>query len=180
MFKASLRKYSIKNLPVESQPKNKYNAARSAFNLKPVPTNGLIHNPPASMPSLKDTPKVFLPKNDPRLKFMADRFKVYSPEELAEMPVIYGAKKDYNLTPDIIDQIVKLRNEDSDKWTIAKLAEKFNVDSKKVNVITGFSLEKQQKMLKELTKVKNSWSESKKMARQDRAKRTQMWLRGEF
>lgn len=111
---------------------------------------------------------------------MADRFKVYSPEELADMPVIYGAKKDYDLTPDIIEQIVKLRNEDSDKWTIAKLAAKFNVDTKKVNVITGFSLQKQQKLLGELTKLKKGWSDSRKLARQDRAKRTQMWLRGEF
>lgn len=180
MFKASLRRYSIKHLPVETQPTNKYNAARSAFNLKPVPTNGLIHNPPAAMPSLKDTPKVFLPKSDPRLKFMADRFKVYSPEELAEMPVIYGAKKDYDLTPEIIEQIVKLRTEDSNKWTIAKLAEKFNIDAKKVNVITGFSLQKQQKMLQELTKLKKGWSQSRKMAREDRTKRKQMWLRGEF
>lgn len=132
------------------------------------------------MPSLKDTPKVFLPSNDPRLKSMADKFKVYSQEELDEMPVIYGAKKDYTLTPEIIEQIVKLRSEDSDKWTIAKLAAKFNVDAKKVNVITGFSKQKQQKMLQELKKLKDGWSDQRKLAREDRQRRKQMWLRGEF
>lgn len=180
MFKASLRRYSIKNLPLETQPTNKYNAARSAFNLKPVPTQGLIHNPPASMPSVKDTPKVFLPSNDPRLKVMADRFKVYSQEELDEMPVIYGAKKDYTLTPETIKQIIKLRSEDPEKWTIAKLATKFNVDAKKVNVVTGFSKLKQLIMLAELTKLQSEWSDLRKLARQDKQKRKQMWLRGEF
>lgn len=180
MFKSAVRKYSIKHLPVETQPANKYNAARSAFNLKPVPTQGLIYNPPAALPSLKDTPKVFLPPNDPRLKFMADKFKVYSQEELAEMPVIYGAKRDYTLTPEIIEQIIKLRSEDPDTWTIAKLAARFNVDAKKVNVVTGFSHQKQQRMLLELTKLKSEWSEKKALARQDRHRRKQQWLRGEF
>lgn len=180
MFKAAVRRYSIRHLPVETQPKNKFNASRSAFNFKPNPSQGLIYNPPAATPSLKDTPKVFLPKNDPRLKVMADKFKVYSQEELDEMPVIYGAKKDYTLTPDIIEQIIKMRTDDPQTWTIAKLAAKFNVDPKKVNVITGFSLQKQQVMLQELTKLKNGWSEKRRLARQDRHKRKQQWLRGEY
>lgn len=175
-----IRRYSIKNIPVETQPKNKYNAARSAFNFKPVHTEGLIHNPPASMPSLKETPQVFLPPNDPRLKVLAGKFKVYSPKELKNMPVIYGAKRDYSLTPEIVMQIIKLRQEDADSWSIAKLAAKFNVDPKKVNVITGFSEAKQQKALAELEKLKASWPDSKRHARVDRGRRKDMWLRGEF
>lgn len=180
MFRASVRRYSIKNIPLETQPKNKYNAARSAFNLKPVPTEGLIHNPPAAMPSVKDTPRAFLPANDPRLKFMQDRYKTYSPEEIAEMPLIWGAKKDYSLTPEVITEIVRLREQDPHKWSIAKLAAKFNVETNKINVITGFSKAKQQRLLQELETVQKSWSAKTKIAREDRQRRKQMWLRNEF
>ncbi|OVF09926.1 putative mitochondrial 54S ribosomal protein [Clavispora lusitaniae] len=180
MLRASVRRYSIKNLPFESKPKNKYNEARSAFNLKPVPTQGLIHNPPASMPSVIDTPKAFLPRNDPRLKYMAEKFKTYTAEELEDMPLIWGAKKDYSLTPDIIQEIITLRNQDPHKWSIAKLAAKFGVATNKVNVITGFSMAKQQKILEELQAVKESWSDKRKIARDDRQRRKQMWLRNEY
>lgn len=180
MFRHSIRRYSVKNIASETQPKNKYNAARSAFNLKPVPTQGLIHNPPASMPSVRDTPKAFLPANDPRLKFMADRYKTYTPEEIADMPLIWGAKKDYTLTPEVISEIVSLREQDPHKWSIAKLAAKFNVETNKVNVITGFSKTKQQMLLQELETVKKSWSNKTKIARDDRQRRKQMWLRNEF
>lgn len=176
-----VRKYSIKDLPFESQPKNKYNA-RSAFNLKPNPTQGLIHNPPSAMPSVKDTPKAFLPANDPRLRFMADKFRVYSAEELQDMPLLYGIRKekDYSLTPQIVGDIVKLRNEDPEQWTVSKLASKFNVDIKKVNVITGIHKERQEKLLRDLNAVKETWNEKRRVARQDKEKRTKMWLRNEF
>lgn len=181
MFTAA-RRYSIKSLPFELQPKNKYNAARSAFNFKPKPTQGLIHNPPAAMPSLKDTPRTFLPANDPRLTIMADKYRTYTPEELNDMPLIYGIskEKDYSLTPEIVEKIVKLRNEDQDKWTISRLAAEFKIDARKVNVITGVNKEKQQKLVRELEALKQTWAEKKLAAKLDRSKRTDMWLRNEF
>ncbi|GBL47741.1 hypothetical protein ACI3LY_003388 [Candidozyma auris] len=182
MFKSAVRRYSLKSLPYEAQPKNKYNAQRSAFNLKPVRPQGLIYNPPASAPTYRETPKLFLPKNDPRLKILEGKWKVYSEEELDNMPLIYGIKKekDYSLTPEVVGEILKLRRENPDEWTVPKLAKKFNVDKVKVNVISGISKERQEKVLQELEEVKSTWSAKRKLARQDREKRTQQWLRGEF
>lgn len=111
---------------------------------------------------------------------MAEKFKTYTPEELEDMPLIWGAKKDYSLTPDIIQEIITLRNQDPHKWSIAKLAAKFGVATNKVNVITGFSMAKQQKILEELQAVKESWSDKRKIARDDRQRRKQMWLRNEY
>lgn len=175
-----VRGYSIKALPFEAQPKNKYNAARSAFNIKPVPTQGLIHNPPASMPSIKETPKAFLPKNDPRLKIFAGKFKTYTRAELDEMPLIYATLKDNSLTPELVEQIVTLRAENPDKWSIAKLAAKFNVDAKKVNVITGVSKEKQAQVLDQLKELKSHWPVKKLHAREDVVRRKHMWLSNKF
>lgn len=107
---------------------------------------------------------------------------MYSEEELDNMPLIYGIKKekDYSLTPEVVGEILKLRRENPDEWTVPKLAKKFNVDKVKVNVISGISKERQEKVLQELEEVKLTWSAKRKLARQDREKRTQQWLRGEF
>ncbi|GEQ71114.1 hypothetical protein JCM33374_g4795 [Metschnikowia sp. JCM 33374] len=180
MLRTATRNISIKSLPHETQPTNKYNAVRSKFNVKPVPTQGLIYNPPASMPSVKETPRAFLPPNDPRLKVLAEKFKVYTPQELSEMPIIYATKKDNSLTPEIVQEIIALRNEDPEKWSIAKLAAKFNVEPKKVNVITGINKDRQSRILAQLVDQQSQWSERRTLAREDRVKRKQMWLRNEF
>lgn len=180
MWKSSVRCYSIKNLPYESRPTNLYNPVRSAFNIKPKPTQGLIYNPPASASSLKNTPRAFIPKNDPRLSVLADNYKTYTASELADMPLIYAHKKEYNLTPDIVKEIITLRQEDPEKWSVNKLAQKFNIAAHKVNVITGFSRSKQEKVLRQLHEVQNKWHATTKKARSDRLKRKQMWLRAEF
>ncbi|WPK25679.1 hypothetical protein PUMCH_003004 [Australozyma saopauloensis] len=180
MWKSAVRNYSIKNLPYESRPTNLYNPVRSAFNIKPKTTQGLIYNPPASAPSLKDTPRAFIPQNDPRLTVLADKFKTYTAEELADMPIIYAHKKEYNLTPEIVQEIITLRQEDPEKWSVSKLAQKFNIEPSKVNILTGCSVAKQQKVLAELETVKKAWNETTRRARKDRVRRKQMWLRGEF
>ncbi|QBM89759.1 ribosomal protein subunit L20 [Metschnikowia aff. pulcherrima] len=180
MFRTATRRISIKSLPHETQPVNKYNAVRSKFNIKPVPTQGLIYNPPASMPTVKETPRAFLPPNDPRLSVLAEKFKTYTPEELSEMPIIYATKKDNSLTPETVQEIIALRNEDPEKWSIAKLAAKFNVDAKKVNVITGISRKKQLLVLAQLLGQEKEWTEKRRLAREERRKRKQMWLRNEF
>lgn len=174
------RRLSLKSIPLETKPQNKYNAQRSKFNIKPVPTQGLIHNPPASMPSVKQTPRSFLPPNDPRLTVMADTFKTYTSEELAEMPLIYSTKKDNSLTPELVQEIVTLRQQDPAKWSIAQLAAKFNVDARKINVITKVSEEKQRAVLEQLAERQMAWSERRRHARDDRVKRKHLWLRNEF
>lgn len=182
MFKNFCRRYSVKALPFESKPKNKYNAARSAYNFRPVPTQGLIHNPPQAIKSARSTPKAFLPKNDPRLVIFDDKYKTYTKEELDNMPIIYGAgyNKNYTITPEIVQEMNKLRAEDLATWTISKLAKHFNLEKHRVNALTAPTPQRSQQVTEELQKVKESWSPQKLLHRSDRKKRVDMWLRNEF
>lgn len=177
---SQVRRYALKAVPYEAQPKNKYNAVVSAYNIKPVPTPGLIHNPPAAAPTPTQTPRPFLPANDPRLKVFADTFKVYTASELEEMPLIYATQKDRLLTREMAEQMVALRREDPAKWTVARLAQKFDVDRKKVNVVTGTSAERQAALRDELARAQSKWKESTRVAKEDRTKRKHMWLSNAF
>lgn len=182
MLRKCIRCYSIKNIPVQTQPKNKYNEARSRFNLKPVPLQGLVHNPLVSLPSPNNTPRLFLPENDPRVKVLELKFKKYSPDEINDMPLIYGMPKEktYNITPDVAKEILRLRNEDPNNWTVRKLAQKFGISVSAANVLSGYNKSRYHEIQKELDEVKKTWSEKKSVSRNDRRKRVQLWLRNEY
>lgn len=175
-----LRAYS--QVSYESVPKNKYNAKRSAFNFKPNPSQGLVYNPPASAPSVKKTPKAFLPPHDPRINVLAHTYKVYSQEELQNMPLIvgYGQNKDYSVDAETALKIQKLRSEDPERWTISKLAKEFDVAQKTVNVIAASNGQRRKQIDGQLQQQAATWSEEKVHAREDRRKRVQMWLRNEY
>lgn len=189
MYKSTIRSFStsrlcLKEIPYVSKPRNKYNAERSTFNFKPHPTlnQGLIHNPSQSAPNLKKTPKAFLPANDPRRTINSVKHKTYSIEELNDMPLIHGYNKEktYEITPEIVKQIIELRNEDPIKWTISTLAKKFELPKYKVNVISGVSEMKQKYDLRNLQEEKLKWHDHKLQARLDRVKRNQLSLRNEY
>lgn len=178
-------KAGFESIPYQSAPVNKYNQQRSPFNFKPAKQTGspqLIHNPPQAINSLKHTPKKFLPPNDPRhaLPIKANQF--YTREQLDDMPLIseYLQKKSYTLTPDIVEKIQQLRNEDPQKWTIRKIAKELDIDIMKVNVFTGINKDRQQQVANEISELQINWSEKKLNARNDRKKRTEMWLRNEY
>lgn len=179
-FSTGVRAYS--QVPYESVPRNRYNAKRSAFNLKPNPTHGLVHNPPASAPSLKKTPRPFLPAKDPRISVLADTYKVYSPEELQDMPLIvgYSQDKDYSVDGETALKIQKLRDEDPSQWTISRLAKEFGISQKTVNVIAGTNIQRRKQLDGENLQQMANWSKDKMQAREDRRKRVQMWLRNEY
>lgn len=180
-MRASLR--LGQQIPLVTTPKNKYNAARSAFNFKPAKQNGplLVHNPPQLSPHLKQTPKAFLPPNDPRRSLDARNTKSYTREEVDNMPLIHGyGNATYDITPKLVEEILTLRNQDPSTWTISKLARHFDVDKAKVNVITGSHKERQEVVEQALQHQQNTWHDHKRLAREDRRKRVQMWLRNEY
>lgn len=163
-------RYSLKvsSLPFEPVPINQYNAQRSAFNIKPIRTQGLVYNPPAAVlaPQTK-TPHAFLPRNDPRLMIPPSR--VYTAKELENYPIINRydapAQRTYQVTPEIVSELNKLRQEDPKKWSIRALSKKFNLPPNKVNTFT-------ESLPKTKTDTKQSNSE--------RVRRSKLWLRGEF
>lgn len=181
MIRNIVRRNSTRTIPYETQPRNRYNQKSSGFNLKPVPTQGLVHNPPASAPLVWNTPKTFLPAHDPRHKLPNLKYRTYSSEELQDMPLIYGISnsRNYDVTPEIVKRIVELRAEDPNRWTIAKLAREFSINQNVVNVVTGVNKERKGKLNTELEEMKKDWSQNKAISREDRKKRVQMWLRNE-
>lgn len=191
MLRSCIRSYSqpvkagFESIPYQSAPINKYNQQRSPFNFKPAKQEGspqLIHNPPQAINSLKHTPKKFLPANDPRHALPIKANQVYTKQQLDDMPLIseYLQKKTYTLTPEIVEKIQKLRNEDPSKWTIRKIARELDIDIMKVNVLSGINKSRQVQVANEIGEQQIDWSEKKLNARNDRKKRTEMWLRGEY
>ncbi|CAN3356261.1 large ribosomal subunit protein mL58 [Diutina catenulata] len=159
----------VQQVAHEASPVSRYSAKSSAkFNFKPKPTQGLIHNPPHAIhkPVMK-TPTAFLPASDPRKQLPA---KQYTAAELESYPVIHAhravADRAYDVTPETVAEIVKLRQEDPTQWTISKLAKKFGVAQNVVNVVSGTLKDKPQVV------------ETPTM--EERRKRRMMWLRGEF
>lgn len=158
----------ISSLPFEPVPNNQYNAQRSAFNIKPKRTQGLVYNPPAAVltPQSK-TPHAFLPRNDPRLMIPPSR--VYTATELENYPIINRydapAQRSYEVTPEIVSELNSLRQQDPEKWSIRALSKKFNLAPNKVNTFT-----------ESLPKTKSNITKSNS----DRVRRSKLWLRGEF
>jgi hypothetical protein len=171
MLKRFVR-FNSSSVPFEPVPLNKYNQARSAFNFKPKKTQGLVYNPPSSInkPSIKTAP-AFLPPTDPRRSLPTKKFTA---EELNHYPVIKGynspENRVYDITPEIVQQIQQLRAQDPEKWTISKLAAKFNLAQNKVNVLSG--------QLKE--PKPQDFTPKQALKHQNRMKRTELWLKGEY
>lgn len=123
-------------IPLQTKPVNKYNSKTSAFNFKPKPTNGLVYSPPGALPLIKQTPKAFLPDTDPRKHVtlslddgtaVSPYGKQYTPEEIEDMPIIYGSQKKYDVDAETATEILTLRTSDPKKWTLTKLCKKYNV-----------------------------------------------------
>ncbi|CAH2353437.1 54S ribosomal protein L20, mitochondrial [[Candida] railenensis] len=180
MFRNTVRHLSDKAVPFLSQPPNKFNAARSTFNLRPVLPQGLVHNPPASVPNSKSTPRAFLPSTDPRSTLISHR--TYSSDEVADMPIIYSSKADrkYDITPDIVAEIQQLRSSNSAEWTVNKLAKKFGVSPSFVKVTTEVNEGRKAELSQQQKAERESWPVQKQKARINRKRRVELWLRNEF
>jgi hypothetical protein len=182
MIRSFARHYSgaKPTVPFVGQPKNKFNAARSTFNMRPQLPQGLIHNPPAAAPSPKNTPRAFLPPLDPRLALAPH--KRYTAEEVLHMPVVYASKatKSYEITPDQVAQMQALRSAAPAEWTVNKLAAKFGVTPDFVKVTTSIDSERKAQLARELAAQQQQWPLHKQKARVNRKRRVELWLRNEF
>ncbi|KAI5956409.1 hypothetical protein KGF54_000884 [Candida jiufengensis] len=176
MIRQSIRRIhnSLKDIPYEPIPKNKYNSKRSGFNFKPKTQEGLVYNPPAAIikPSMQ-TPYIFLPPNDPRRE-LAKQQKI-SHDIILDMPIIRQFKasneREYNITSETIEKIKALRSEDPQKWNFKELSKKFNIELPKLVYFFKTELSKQKKFKNEINVPKFIT---------DRQKRKQMWMRNEY
>lgn len=180
MIRNSIRSYSAKAIPYLSLTPNKFNSARSTWNLKPALPQGLVHNPPASVPNASKTPKAFLPTQDPRSTRLSH--KSYTREQVDDMPVVYAssANPDYSVTPEIVSEIQSLRDSNPQEWTVNKLARKFQVSPAFVKVTTSINQVRKETLAQQEEAQKQQWPLQKQKARIDRKRRVELWLRNEF
>lgn len=142
-----------------------------------------MFNPPSSAPSVYHTPAAFLPPNDPRRKLLAESHSHANPyDEPARRlppPVRDTQEKKYHLTPKEIEEIRHLRTEDPFTWTRKKLAEKYVCSQFFVGMVCEASKERKEQQKQIMEHVKEKWGRRKRYAREDRAKRRELWGRDE-
>lgn len=144
----------------------------------------IVFNPPSSVPSVYETPVAFLPPNDPRRQLLAQSHRHANPYNGPEArrlppPVRATQEKKYHLTPKEIEEIRQLRTEDPFTWTRKKLAEKFVCSQFFVGMVCEASKERKEQQKQVLENVKEKWGRRKRYAREDRAKRRELWGKDE-
>ncbi|RPB02568.1 hypothetical protein L873DRAFT_1826618 [Choiromyces venosus 120613-1] len=136
----------------------------------------ILHNPPAAASSVFITPKLFLPKDDPRHAIYATTPKGDTPKKPKLPPPVTEIKeKKYHLTPTDFSRMRSLRKSNPNVWTRAKLAEEFSTSKFFAGMVAQADDKRKEKMWAKMEKVKERWGPKRRNARIDRAKRREGW-----
>ena len=144
----------------------------------------IVFNPPSSAPSVYETPPLFLPPDDPRHQLLAQSHHHANPYNgpggrNLPPPVRKTEEKKYHLTPKEIEEIRMLRSKDPFTWTRKALAEKFACSQFFVGMVCPANEERKEQQRQILENVKEKWGRRKRYAREDRARRRDLWARDE-
>lgn len=149
----------------------------------------IIYNPPSSMPSVYDTPNIFLPAGDPRKALSTPQ----SADGTAEVttntnssssssssphlppPLRPITEKKYHLTEADISEIRRLREEDPVKNSRTILAKRYNASRFFVGMVAEASQQHKKKKWQEMESVKESWGKRRREAREGRKRRREGW-----
>lgn len=151
-----------------------YHPVRSANKTKIQLPEGVVYNPPSSAPTPYQTPAAFLPENDARKTAVWNTIQ-HNTETMP--PLTKPAEKQYNLSPEEIAEIQRLRLEDPDVWTRKALAKKFNCSPFFISIVSKPAVERQAEMDRRLNIIQSGWTDHRANARKDRARRRKLWLR---
>ena len=180
-----------------SRHESSYRRSRSRLNVKPEPSflpsysktpvqqDHIIFNPPSSAPSVLHTPLSFLPKEDKRKQLLVATSKKFSSSPMRLPPPIRTKPKvpHHHLSDADIAEILKLKHQDPDHWTNAKLARKFNCSSLFISICLTQSgvdnTRRKKEMQEKLEAVKARWGPRRRKAREEHEKRFQLALRGD-
>lgn len=156
---------------------------------KTEPHDHIIHNPPPSMPNVYHTPTMFLPPNDKRRLLQQpseNKMMVNTPAYTASgfqrlpPPVTKPQPTKYHLTEVDLEEMRRLRAEDPMKWSVGKLATKFDCSPLFVSAATsGLAPEKKELQQQVTDIVKSRWGPKRRIAREDRALRRERWYKDE-
>ena len=139
----------------------------------------IVFNPPSSAPSVLHTPLKFLPKEDKRRQLHeATAKKVPGPTRLP--PVVSQYKVPvHHLNDADIAEIRKLRSSEPLKWSVYKLARKFNCSTFFIRMCCPATPEKKEMDKQKLEAQKARWGPRRTKAREDRQKRWDLILKDE-
>ncbi|AGO12696.1 AaceriADR223Cp [[Ashbya] aceris (nom. inval.)] len=162
-----------------------YNSTSSASNYKgylraKIPS-GLYYAPtPASTTgsvSSEDIPASFMAKDDARRE-LAERMHARDAQVSKLAPPLHvKGEKTYHLSPEQVAEIVRLRTLDPYKYTRKALAKQFNVSPLFVSIVADCPPERKADMDARLAAIKAKWHPKRRLAREDRKKRKELWYR---
>ncbi|KAG4429277.1 hypothetical protein IFR05_015244 [Cadophora sp. M221] len=171
-----------------------YRRSKQRLNIKPdssllshdgTKQDHIIFNPPSSAPSVLHTPLKFLPKEDKRRQLLVSRFQSSTTTSTLPPPV-YKTQRfpHHHLTDKDIAEILRLKRQDPEEWTNNKLSRKFNCSNHFISICldgcgAAGDAERKKAMAEELEAVKSQWGPRRRKAREDRAKRFELALKGE-
>ena len=151
------------------------------------PTDHIILNPPSASPSPYHTPPAFLPRDDPRRTLLAESHKAANPyyDGSRNLPPLVNKnmqkEKKYHLGPAEIEEIRRLRQQDPWRWTRKALAERFQCSQFFVGMVGELvsveGVRKKSFEEKRMEEIRERWGKRKRIAREDRGRRRQLWER---
>jgi hypothetical protein len=152
--------------------------------------DSIIYNPPASEASPAHTPFIFLPRGDARKSaLLRMRNNPGAPalasDSLAEadLPPRMRYKHRnprYHLKEEDVAEMRRLRAEDPIKWSVGKLAQKFDCSEVFVKMAAPASPEHHEWLTAKLERKTTRWGPKKTQARDDRKRRAELVYRGEL
>ncbi|CZR60513.1 related to ribosomal protein YmL20 precursor, mitochondrial [Phialocephala subalpina] len=172
-----------------------YRRSKQRLNIKPDSSfllghnspnqDHIVFNPPSSAPSVLHTPLKFLPKEDKRRQLLAStaaRHQALDPALPPAVPVKRSVPH-HHLSEADVKEIQRLKREEPDDWTCAKLARKFNCSTFFVSICLsqcgGDDSQRKKDMAEKLEAIRARWGPRRRKAREEKSKRYELANRGE-
>lgn len=170
-----------------------YNSTNSASNSKGYLKAGRLVEPglylnraqSSSMGStnIETLPLAFIPKDDRRRSYIKHlkyqekdaQLSKLAPPVLVSKSTVEGKK--YDLEPEAIAEIQRLRSEDPVKNSRKALARKYNVSPLFISIVSDAPEAHKKEMNSRLATIKSQWHPKRAIAREDRKKRQELWYR---
>ncbi|KAH8670862.1 mitochondrial ribosomal protein subunit L20-domain-containing protein [Xylariales sp. PMI_506] len=144
----------------------------------------VIFNPPSSVPSVYHTPFKFLPKSDPRrqanLSHLIRNMTTTTSDLAPEINRPNFALPKHNVTKEQVEEMRALRAADPSRWSVVRLAAKFNCSNYFVMMCCRSSAEHRASEKTRLEAIKSRWGPIRTKAREERQKRKVLLSKGQL
>ncbi|KAI1105125.1 mitochondrial ribosomal protein subunit L20-domain-containing protein [Jackrogersella minutella] len=138
----------------------------------------VIYNPPSSTASVYHTPFKFLPRSDPRRSSnLSQLLHPPAPQGANLPPAVKARPKKYTVTREQVAEMRELRAQDPARWSVLKLAERYDCAPLFVMACCKASAEHWARERARLDAVKARWGPVRASAREERKKRRELLMK---